>query len=463
MVEKIFRPLLKEGPRTIGMMAVVIESGGSMDAAVRDVARSGPKNTRKLFSDIVYDADTRVIPDIRTGVEKTLSSLPRELSGLRRSIHLLMAASELPSGPEKIRMLKEATDISLDSLKDVGDRFSSSLTNPCMLIFSLGIMTPMIMMSVLPLLQIGGSLNSGTMTPLPLTVIILIVVPIAVLAITAGINRQNPFGSAEIDGDFSALRFYALSPLLGIAGLYFLKDVSQAVFVATVPVSIIVFLKLRPLMNMEKERKDTELMLYESIFELGNRLISGDNFENSLLGSLESKKETRKISEIIKKEIVLCRGDVGEAINSTLFPISHHMAETYAEVYDSSLKNLRDAGRLAISMGRQIQDRETVMSNIHNKLKSMLDMMTATAAVFAPLVLGLCMAMLKPLSSISEAADMTGISVIIGIYLIELCALMAVLTVALTGKNGVRDMTYRFSMMLPISMIIFYLSMKLII
>jgi hypothetical protein len=114
-------------------------------------------------------------------------------------------------------------------------------------------------------------------------------------------------------------------------------------------------------------------------------------------------------------------------------------------------------------MGRQIQDRETVMSNIHNKLKSMLDMMTATAAVFAPLVLGLCMAMLKPLSSISEAADMTGISVIIGIYLIELCALMAVLTVALTGKNGVRDMTYRFSMMLPISMIIFYLSMKLII
>lgn len=461
MIDKNFRLLLKEGPRAIGMMAVVIESGGSMDAAVRNVADSGPKNIKGLFSDIIYDADTRIIPDIRTGIDRTLSSLPKELSGLRRSIHLLIAASELPSGAEKTRILKEASDISLNSLKDTGEKFSSSLTNPCMLIFGLGVMTPMIMMSILPLLQIGGSVSNDTMTSVPMVVVILIVVPIAVLAITAEINKRNPFGSDDGDRDFSVLRIYALSPILGIIGWIVFEDISITVLIATVPVSLIAFVKIRPSVKRETKRKETELMLYESMFELGNRLISGDNFENSLLGALESKKETSKVSEIFRREIVLCRGDVRKAIDSAMYSISPLMAETYTEIYNSSLKNLRDAGRLAISMGRQIQDRETVMSGILNKLKSMLDMMTATAAVFAPLVLGLCMAMLKPLTSISEIADLTGISTVIGIYLIELCVLMAVLTVALTGKNSVRDMTYRFSMMLPLSMLIFFMSMEL--
>lgn len=442
-------------------MSVVVESGGSLDSAVRGVADNGPKTIRKLFSDIVHDADTRIVPDIRSGLENLLSSLPKELSGFRRSMHLMMAASELPVGVEKTRILKEATDISLDGLKDAGEKFSSSLSNPCMLIFGLGVMTPMIMMSVIPLLQIGKDLNSS-MTPFPLVFAILVAVPVVVLAITFGISKGNPFGSENGDRDFSGLSVYALSPVLGISAWFIMGDFLQALMAATVPVGLMAFIRLYPSMKSETKRRETETMLYESVYELGNRLISGDNFENSAIGALESRRETAELSETLRKEMVLCRGDVETAVHSSLSPVSPAVAETYGEIYRSSEKNLRDAGRLAISMGRQIQDRETVMKNIVNELKSMLDMMTATAAVFAPLVLGLCMAMLKPLTMISEMPDMSGVSSVIGIYLVELCALMAILTVALTGKNDVSNMTYRFSMMLPMSMMIFFLSMKLV-
>lgn len=443
------------------MMSVVVESGGSLDSAVRGVAENGPKTIRKLFSDIVHDADTRIVPDIRSGLDDLLSSLPKELSGFRRSMHLMMAAAELPTGPEKTRILKEATDISLDGLKDAGEKFSSSLSNPCMLIFGLGVMTPMILMSVIPLLQIGRDMNS-TMTPFPLVFIILVAVPVVVLAIAVGISKGNPFGSENGDKDFSVLAVYLLSPVLGIVAWFILEDFLKVLLLATVPVGLIAFVRLRPSIKNESKRREQETMLYESIFELGNRLISGDNFENSAVGALESRRETAEVSETLRKEMVLCRGDVETAVYSALSPVSPAVAETYAEIYRSSRKNLRDAGRLAISMGRQIQDRETVMKNIVNKLKSMLDMMTATAAVFAPLVLGLCMAMLRPLTTISDMPDMSGVSVVIGIYLIELCALMAILTVALTGKNDVSNMAYRFSMMLPVSMMIFFLSMKLV-
>lgn len=432
-----------------------------MDTAVRNVASSGPNTIKELFSNIVHDTDTRVISDIRSGLDSILSALPKELSEFRRSIHMLMAASELSEGSEKTRILKEATDISLDCLKNAGEKFSSSLQNPCMLIFGLGVMTPMIMMSILPLLQIGKSLD-GAMSPLLMIFVTIVAVPAVVLVIILSISKQNPFGSEEGDRNLSGLMIYLLSPILGIAGWYVFEDLLLSLVISTVPVSLIIFVKMYPLMTAKYKHKESEMIIYESVFELGNHLVSGNNFENSMIEVLASKKETKKISEKFRKEVVLCRGDVETAIYAILSPISPAVAETYAGIYRSSLKNPRDAGRLAISLGRQIQDRETVMKAGTNKLKSMLDMMTATAAVFAPLVLGLCMAMLKPLTAISDMADMSGISLVIGIYLIELCALMAILTVALTGKNDVSNITYRFSMTLSVSMAIFILSMKLV-
>ena len=454
-----FRPLAREGPRTIGMMSVVLESGGSLDTAVREVAKSGPVNTSKLFSEIVQDADTRIISDIRSGLNSLLSSLPKELASFRRSTHMLIAASEMSPGPEKTRVLKDSTDISLNGLKEIGESFSSSLTNPCMIIFGLGIMVPMILMSILPILQIGGMFGESVGLE-PIIIITLVMVPACVLCITLTIKSKNPFAMDKSDGKWSNILPLFTSIPFSVLGWHLTGDIIETIMFATVPTGAIAFVYIYPSRKAENKRATTERMLKDSVFELGNRMISGENFENSAIGALETRKETAYLAEILKKEMTLCRGDITSAIHTTLDQISSTVADSYCEVYEASLKNIRDAGCMALSIGRQMQDREAVIKNISNKLKSMLDMMTATAAVFAPMVLGLCVAMLKPLTTISEVVDMTGISVIIAAYLIELCVLMAILTTALTGNNGVSNVTYRFSMMLPISMVIFFMCMS---
>lgn len=459
MPKKDFRPLMREGPRTIGMMSVVIESGGSLDTAVRDIVENGPDSSSELFSKIVQDADTRISPDIRYGLNSLLSSLPKELASFRRSAHMLIAASEMALGPEKTRILKDATDISLNGLKETGESFSSSLTNPCMIIFGLGIMVPMILMSILPILQIGGMFGESIGLE-PIIIITLVAVPACVLCITLGIKNKNPFGAKQGDKKWSSILTLFVAIPFGILGWHLTGDVIETIVFATVPTGAIMFAYVYPSQKAEHKRAVTERMLKDSVFELGNRLISGENFENSAIGALQTRKETEGLAELLKKEMVLCRGDVLSAIRTTLEQISSVVAESYCEIYEASLKDLRNAGGMAISIGRQMQDQETVIKNITNKLKSMLDMMTATAAIFAPMVLGLCVAMLNPLTSISESVDMMGISVIIAAYLIELCVLMAILTTALTGNNGVRNVTYRFSMMLPISMIIFFMCMS---
>ena len=60
--------LMNETPSVIGMMSVTLSSGGSFDSAIREIAKSGPKNISALFTRIVLDADCRAISDIRTAV-----------------------------------------------------------------------------------------------------------------------------------------------------------------------------------------------------------------------------------------------------------------------------------------------------------------------------------------------------------------------------------------------------------
>ena len=79
--------LMNETPSVIGMMSVTLSSGGSFDSAIREIAKSGPKNISDLFNKIVLDADCRAISDIRTAVIEMISSLPKTLSPFKRAMH----------------------------------------------------------------------------------------------------------------------------------------------------------------------------------------------------------------------------------------------------------------------------------------------------------------------------------------------------------------------------------------
>jgi hypothetical protein len=137
--------------------------------------------------------------------------------------------------------------------------------------------------------------------------------------------------------------------------------------------------------------------------------------------------------------------------------ISARLSGVFCDVYRCSLKDARDAGRLAVSVGRQIQDQDNVRKGIRNKLKSTTDMMTGTAAAFAPLVLGMSVTMLDPISRVMDGVDFGSTSLILSVYLVELCILVSVLTSFLNGKVDTRDVAYRLGMMLPVSLIVFTL------
>ena len=448
--------LMNETPSVIGMMSVTMSSGGSFDTAVREIAKNGPKHFSKMFSEIVLDADCRSAPDIKRTVSDRVSGLPKQLSPFKRAMHIVTTAFETSDLNERRTMMKDAESIVLEGLRSMGETYSSSLNSPCLVVFGLGIMLPMILISMLPMLSMGGLFSVSLIDSQTVSMIVLVVIPIIVGSIAISLRGRNPFFKAELlpsDMRF-LLPMVTFIPVYLVCSRYGLKeDLSMAAGFAVA--GLVTFSAILPSIIRERERAKTEESLKDILFELGNRLSMGENFENAMKKAFESKKDCLTLSYRIEREFILCRGDTESALRIVLNDISPKMADHYCDIYRASMRDLRDAGRMATGLAHQLQDQNRVRKDIENKLKSTMDMMTGTSAIFAPIILGMSIMMLGPISQMTGQTFFEDIGTTLTIYLVELAALIALMSSNLMCRGKTVDIIARFSLMMPISIIVF--------
>ena len=447
--------MVNELPTVMGMFSVTLTSGGSFEGAVRNISENGPRNIARLFRKAVRDADCRKEPDIRKGIDDMLSSLPVSLSEMKRTVKMVMAAFDSSDQVERRMMMDDAEDMALESLKEVGQTYSSGLSTPCMMIFGLGTMVPMMLISFFPILSMGGVFEVQSVDPLMLTVVTLVAIPVIVLTVIVMIRERDPFPMRAPEPKHL---LYITPMMLSIPLYMFLSrdmGMTEAAVISAITSSVASLVLMFPSVTGETRRERQEVLLGDSLFALGNRLMMGDGFVESVVGALRNGKEGITLSDALDRESILCRGDIGAALLTVLSPISEEMAMHYLEVFRASRKDIRDAGRLAVSIAHQVQDRNSVRKDIGNRLRSMMDMMTGTASVFAPLIFGMSVVMLGPISDMAGTGITWDVTSVLVIYLIELAALMSVLSTNLTFKGGILAMETRFCTMLPVSLTVF--------
>lgn len=456
---------LNESPSVISLMSSVITSGGSLDAAVRKVASDGPKNTSKMFNDIVCKVDSRTESEIRDCLLNTISEFPESMASFRRALFMTVSASDAMTQTEKVRIMGEATDVILKGIRQTGESYISKLQFPCMAVFGIGIMIPMIVLSLAPMLGIGdmfsmpAGLDEGT-----IRMVVLFIVPLCISAVILSIRDKNPFMDTE--GDWKELRRVApflialpAAVMLALAGFG-----SREVIVFSVIVgSLAVHLNVSGVVRREKDRAKVEKGIRNCLFDLGNRMVTGKNFDSALVGALSVRKECSKLAEALGREYVLCRGDIASAVRMCMTPYSKEMADVCCRILVASERDVRDAGRMATAIAHQLQNEDLVRNDMTNKLRSMIDMMNGTAAVFAPLILGMSIMMMSPLTEISAMANVESAFVTVALYIIELAALISVFTSLLTDRFRAVNVVNRFSVVLPVAMVILYVCSSIVI
>lgn len=450
------RRLMNEGPTVVGLLTSVIESGGSLDGAARIVADEGPPLSRELFGRAVRRADTKGAPGVKDALAEEVSELDGEASGYRQAVMLCICASESGDGKERLATLREASDVALDAVRIMGERYSESLTVPCTTVFALGILLPMILMSIAPMMGIGGMFGTAAIDSGMMSAAILVAIPAVILAITWTIRRGNPFiGEHPAGGGVRG----AL-PLLAVVPIYAAMVLSghgpeESMAAAIVPPCAACILLLVSGERESSAMRRAEAGLRDSVFELGNLLLRGENFEKVSVEAVSSRKECANVAEALGRELDLCRGDVPSALSEAVGPVSPEVTRTLQDIYRCSQKDTEEAGGLAIAVGRQYQNSDNIRKELDLRTKSMRDMMIGTAVLFAPLILGMSVSMLEPLSGIAGYQAMDGTGTMVTVYLVELCALIAVLTTGLGEGGDAGKAAWRFSVMAPIALAVY--------
>lgn len=430
----------------VGMMCTVINSGGSLESAITDVAHNGPHHLSRLFSDIVRDDSLRLIGNMEEGLNSMILSKGTPMH-FRRSIRMIISASESEDVSERLRITREAETIVSQGVKASGESYVESLNTPCMVIFGLGIMVPMILMSLLPMASIGGIFSIPMFDETTISMITLLLIPGVILAAMFIMIARNPL--RRIRFQRTPVMMVLMIGVLSIAVLFVSNDpfisIVSGVFVVCVSFLILGTSELKKTASI---RSGTEAM-ENAMFDLGSELISGRNFENALKSSVSAHDVEMALS--LDSALYLSRGDTETAVRNVLGPYSKEVSEMYVKVHTASLNDLTESGKLATSLGHRIQDRVSMEHHIKVKMKGISDMMIGTAALFAPLIMGLSIVLLSPLSSISGMAVSGNMHAILSIYLVELSFLISMFTSYLDGS----DHSFRFSILSIISIVVF--------
>lgn len=454
---------LNESPSVISMMSSVITSGGSLDSSVRKVASEGPRNTSKLFRDMVCSIDCKAECDVRGSLLELIGRFPDGLSSFRRSILMAISASDAKTQEEKVRIMSEATDVVLQGIKQTGESYISKLQFPCMAVFGIGIMVPMIVLSLAPMLNMGGMFSMPVgFDEATVRVVVLFLVPLVIMGVILSIRDKNPF--MDTKGDWNdlwrllpAIVAVPVASAMCSAG----SGVKETIVVSVVAGSLAVFLTVNGVVRREKRRKVVEKAIRNSLFDLGNRMVTGSNFDVALVEALGMRKESSKLAVSLSREYVLCRGDIESALRRCMMPQFEEMCDVCCRIYAASRRDIRDAGRMAISIAHQIQNEDQVRNDMTNKLRSMIDMMNGTAGLFAPLILGMSLMMMSPLSDMS-GMDVTSSFVTISVYLIELAVLISLFTALLTDRFRAVNVISKLSMVLPLSMVVLFICSSIV-
>lgn len=450
------RRLMNEAPTVVGLMTSVIESGGSLDGAARAVSEDGPPLSRGLFTDALRLADTKGARSVRDALVRSLGDLSEDASGYRQSLMLCISAADAGEPQERLRILREASDVALDAVRIMGEKYSASLSTPCMTVFGLGIMAPMILMSILPMMSIGGMFGTMPVDSNLVLMATLVLIPAVILTLSFKIRSDNPFitlgsGSEGISCILPLLVSVPMFLLMVMAG----SSVETSILVAVASSCSICLVLLVRDMRSESARRRSESGIRDCVFELGNSMLGGDNFEKVSVDVISSRPECSSVGVALSREMDLCRGDVESAVRNAIEPTSPEVSRTLCDIHRCSRKDTEDAGRLAIAVGRQFQNASNIRKELDLRLKSMTDMMLGTAVFFAPLVLGMSVSMLGPLSEISGYQGLEGTEVMLSVYLLELSALISVLTSSLGGGGGIRGTVWKFCLMAPVALVVF--------
>ena len=388
---------------------------------------------------------------------------------LRRAITLLTVAVDAPPDRREAT-LDDALTAALDGARDRVVEFSNAIRGPAMGIYAFGVMLPLALVGLLPVLAASG----GGVSPLALAVLYDLLIPLGLTVSAVWLWARRPAVS-DAGFDDAILRHArpVKAPAVGLgAGLA--AGVAVRLIGPTwmtpitgcgVAVGAGLATGLHPALTAQARLDRLEQRLPDAVTIIGQKLGEGEPIEVAV--SAVAERFDGPLGDLFERGTARQRS-TGEPIHRVFLGTDGLLAALPSQRTEAALSLTATAatygppgGRTLLSVGEYLGNLQDVERAARRELSQTTNTLKQTAVVFAPAIAGVTVALATGMGAVDgsgQPVDVGALGRVVGVYVLQLGIVLPSLSVVLArGFDPVR-MGFQSAVALGVGSVVYPLS-----
>ncbi len=437
---------LGEAPMLINYLTMSMKVTPNLERATAFAA----ENVEGPLGMGLKDALRRTYLRAHAGVGEALSSFAEHwgkwCEDLKRSIYLLRSSVSERSEAARLGTLDRALELSLRGARDRMRDFAAGLHLPTLLIYSMGVLLPLVLVAILPVLSV---IDISIGAP-QVFAIYCVALPLGVYALSRWALAKRPatFPPPEVPIETSRARalLFALLPTAALVGVGLLLPVAddfRAILLLWAPtLGTVSYLHLTTARAFERrgriERMEREFC--DSLVQLGNRISEGHPAEDALEHVADTARGSELAGVFARASANIRLGGMG--LRASLFdPERGALHEVPSRTIHSVLRLLVDvierstqaAGAAILRTADHLRELKQVELDIRRSLGEIVTSMRSVALFFAPFIAAIAARMQGLLASKTASVGFLGSGAgvssaaflfVLGLYVVLLTAIL---------------------------------------
>ena len=469
--------MLRYSTEGANLMIMSLRLDGSVANAIVFASRQDTAFSKELRRS-VWAVLMRTCESFEDALHRLGTRWARYSGELRGAMNAMVTASRESSEEGRRRALERANGILVAGAKRRIEEYALSLSTPSMVIFSLGILMPLMVGSFLPMLSwdvwdtdraVATVRDDGGGRAVVQTVFVMnLIFPLLAFSVAADAVSKHPISLGHVSGRSAsghagtAVAAACLSAAAGIVlSLILLEGVPRSLALlgsAVLPLSLL-------LIHLGGRGTGTGRgglrALEDLLFRAGARMVEGDNLQSAMNAvGRESSDECASLARSLSFRSNL----MGHGFDSALEdegPDSDGAGrlEALRVVAQAAQKDERAAGLLAMDLAAYLRDLGELESTLKHRLRPTLSMMNLTARFLGPIVLGVTYSIYLSLAAVAGSGQ-GGIPpevflLVLGAFLAETNVVAAYFVSGVEGRGKAREVLRTLGISLLASELIF--------
>ncbi len=482
---------LGKAPNIINYMTMSLRVNPSLNRAIIFSANNTKEPMKRSLNNIIWRVYLREKSSIEESFLEYALKWGEWNNNLKRALYAVRSAT-LEKGHEAFNnSIERANTLIIEGTKQKVRKYTKSLKTPTTILFSIGILLPMIVGAMLPMMSLGvldiGSINSQTShsSPLNFPLIFLIMdiaAPLGAFLFSYKILGDRPGTTTPptISIKENKKEKFAISLIIGffILAVAVFLDTNTAVMTPILMLSAVIFpfsfycfstsikqrKKKMKILKMEKDFPDT-------LFQIGSRVAEGNSLESAIKKTSIAMKNSSmgKLLRSISYNIHIKNSSLKRVLFSDDGLLKDHPSDlikaSMRTIVEITKKDPEKAGKTIVQIANFTQDMQKMDEELKTELSQSVEMMRATALFFAPIIMGVVSVLYFLLEDVFT--DISSVQMIkpglfsfsLGLYLFLISIAITYFITGIKHRIDITEFKYNLGIITSTSHIIFLITM----